>query len=568
MANTPESERRSSSSKAENGASALEWERVALEKQRQEADARFRQRELELQQAELDLRRQESARKQWQNPLFIGLLAAIVGIVGNIVVSMINGVLERQKLEQQALQADLRHRLEQQLAAQESEFELIRQAFAKTDRDQYFRHFLDLIELGFVRDPDGNLRAWLASKMGSADPGSAVTVTGPAIARPTGVMPLASISVIGDLDLAPLLTSAITKVLAEDGRSDFVAPSLLLQPGPDDGESVAAAVPQLLYDTSKRRYRHQICGPDPNACFKAIVIGSIRMDGAILALSAKHGVTERDRRSVDLARAVGVPALVVFIDTDGESGHDPAALERDARQLLQDNGFPGSNVPVIHGSAQAALDDNSDNSIGELLDVVDATIPQPIAAKDLPFLLPVEDIFSISGRGTVVTGTVDRGELSVGDQVEIVGLTETRTVTATGIEMFRKLLDFGQAGDNIGVLLAGAGRDDLQRGQVLAKPGSITPQTRFQAVAYLLSEEEGGRRTPFFSNHRPTFYFRTADITGVIELPQDDATALPGETIEMTVELIAPVALEEGLRFAIREGGRTVGAGVVSRILP
>ncbi len=296
------------------------------------------------------------------------------------------------------------------------------------------------------------------------------------------------------------------------------------------------------------------------------------MDGAILVVSAADGPMPQTREHILLARQVGVPAIVVYLNKVDQVD-DPELLELvelEVRELLSSYDFPGDDIPIVQGSALAALEGRDDetgrNSVVELMAAVDGYIPQPERAKDRPFLMPIEDVFSISGRGTVVTGRVERGTINVGEEVEIVGIKETSKTTVTGVEMFRKLLDSGEAGDNIGALLRGVGREDVERGQVLAKPGSITPHTKFTAEAYILTKEEGGRHTPFFTNYRPQFYFRTTDVTGVVHLPEGTEMVMPGDNVSMTVELIAPIAMDEGLRFAIREGGRTVGAGVVASI--
>jgi elongation factor Tu len=304
-----------------------------------------------------------------------------------------------------------------------------------------------------------------------------------------------------------------------------------------------------------------------------MITGAAQMDGAILVVSAADGPMPQTREHILLARQVGVPAIVVFMNKV-DMVDDPELLELvelEVRELLSSYDFPGDDIPIIKGSALAALEGKDDatgkNAILELMAEVDKYSPQPERPKDRPFLMPIEDVFSISGRGTVVTGRVERGIVKVGDEVEIVGLKDTRKTTVTGVEMFRKLLDSGEAGDNIGALLRGVGREDVERGQVLAKPGSITPHTKFKAEAYILTKEEGGRHTPFFTNYRPQFYFRTTDVTGVVHLPEGTEMVMPGDNVSMEVELIAPIAMDEGLRFAIREGGRTVGAGVVAGII-
>jgi elongation factor Tu len=304
-----------------------------------------------------------------------------------------------------------------------------------------------------------------------------------------------------------------------------------------------------------------------------MITGAAQMDGAILVVSAADGPMPQTREHILLARQVGVPAIVVYLNKVDQVD-DPELLELvelELRELLSSYDFPGDDIPIVQGSALAALEDGDEatgkDSILALMAAVDGYIPQPERAKDRPFLMPIEDVFSISGRGTVVTGRVERGTVNVGEEVEIVGIKETTKTTVTGVEMFRKLLDSGEAGDNIGALLRGVGREEVERGQVLAKPGSITPHTRFKAEAYILTKEEGGRHTPFFTNYRPQFYFRTTDVTGVVHLPEGTEMVMPGDNVSMEVELIAPIAMDEGLRFAIREGGRTVGAGVVAGII-
>jgi elongation factor Tu len=325
------------------------------------------------------------------------------------------------------------------------------------------------------------------------------------------------------------------------------------------------------YETKKRHYAHVDC-PGHADYVKNMITGAAQMDGAILVVSAADGPMPQTREHILLARQVGVPALVVFLNKC-DMVDDPELLElveMEVRELLSSYQFPGDDIPIIHGSALAALENKSPelghDAILKLMDAVDAYIPQPERATDRPFLMPIEDVFSISGRGTVVTGRVERGIIRVGEEVEIVGIKNTVKTVVTGVEMFRKLLDQGQAGDNIGALLRGTKREDVERGQVLAKPGSITPHTQFKAEAYILTKEEGGRHTPFFTNYRPQFYFRTTDVTGVVSLPEGTEMVMPGDNVSMSVELIAPIAMDDGLRFAIREGGRTVGAGVVASI--
>jgi elongation factor Tu len=326
------------------------------------------------------------------------------------------------------------------------------------------------------------------------------------------------------------------------------------------------------YETQNRHYAHVDC-PGHADYVKNMITGAAQMDGAILVVSAADGPMPQTREHILLARQVGVPALVVFMNKV-DMVDDPELLdlvELEVRELLKSYQFPGDDIPVIRGSALMALEDKNpeqgEQAVLKLMAEVDRYIPQPTRDKDKPFLMPIEDVFSISGRGTVVTGRVERGVVKVGEEVEIVGLKATTKTVVTGVEMFRKLLDQGEAGDNIGALLRGVGREDVERGQVLAKPGTITPHTNFEAEAYILTKEEGGRHTPFFTNYRPQFYFRTTDVTGVVNLPQGTEMVMPGDNARMTVELIQPIAMDEGLRFAIREGGRTVGAGVVTKIV-
>jgi elongation factor Tu len=326
------------------------------------------------------------------------------------------------------------------------------------------------------------------------------------------------------------------------------------------------------YQTKNRHYAHVDC-PGHADYVKNMITGAAQMDGAILVVSAADGPMPQTREHILLARQVGVPALVVFMNKVDQVDDEELLelVELEVRELLSSYDFPGDDIPIVKGSALAAIED-SDKTIGhdailELMKAVDDYIPQPERPKDQPFLMPIEDVFSISGRGTVVTGRVERGVVKVGEEVEIVGIRDTQKTTVTGVEMFRKLLDQGEAGDNIGALLRGVGREDVERGQVLAKPGSITPHTNFSAEAYILTKEEGGRHTPFFANYRPQFYFRTTDVTGIVKLPEGTEMVMPGDNINMEVELISPIAMDEGLRFAIREGGRTVGAGVVAKII-
>jgi elongation factor Tu len=335
---------------------------------------------------------------------------------------------------------------------------------------------------------------------------------------------------------------------------------------------ITIATAHVEYETDKRHYAHVDC-PGHADYVKNMITGAAQMDGAILVVSAADGPMPQTREHILLARQVGVPALVVYMNKV-DMVDDPELLdlvELEVRELLSSYEFPGDTIPVVRGSALAAMEGKNEDlgkkSILALMDAVDSAIPQPVRAKDKPFLMPIEDVFSISGRGTVVTGRIERGIVKVGDEVEIVGIKNTAKTVVTGVEMFRKLLDSGEAGDNVGCLLRGVGREDVERGQVLAKPGSITPHTKFQAEAYILTKEEGGRHTPFFTNYRPQFYFRTTDVTGQILLPEGTEMVMPGDNIRVRVELISPIAMDEGLRFAIREGGRTVGAGVVASII-
>ncbi|WP_366556371.1 elongation factor Tu [Aquibaculum sediminis] len=384
--------------------------------------------------------------------------------------------------------------------------------------------------------------------------------------------PHCNIGTIGHVDHGKTsLTAAITKVLAETGGATFTAYDAIDKAPEEKARGITISTAHVEYETENRHYAHVDC-PGHADYVKNMITGAAQMDGAILVVSAADGPMPQTREHILLARQVGVPALVVFLNkcdmVDDEELLELVELE--VRELLSSYDFPGDDIPIVKGSALAALED-SDKKLGqeailELMREVDAYIPTPERPKDRPFLMPIEDVFSISGRGTVVTGRVERGVVKVGEEIEIVGLHDTKKSTVTGVEMFRKLLDQGEAGDNIGALLRGVGRDDVERGQVLAKPGSITPHTKFKAEAYILTKDEGGRHTPFFTNYRPQFYFRTTDVTGVISLPEGTEMVMPGDNVTMDVELIAPIAMDEGLRFAIREGGRTVGAGVVASI--
>jgi elongation factor Tu len=384
--------------------------------------------------------------------------------------------------------------------------------------------------------------------------------------------PHCNIGTIGHVDHGKTsLTAAITKVLAKSGGATFTAYDQIDKAPEERARGITISTAHVEYETANRHYAHVDC-PGHADYVKNMITGAAQMDGAILVVSAADGPMPQTREHILLARQVGVPALVVFMNKV-DLVDDPELIElveMEVRELLSSYQFPGDDIPIIKGSAVMALNDKNpeigENAVIELMAAVDAYIPQPERAMDRPFLMPVEDVFSISGRGTVVTGRVERGIVKVGEEVEIVGLKDTVKTIVTGVEMFRKLLDSGQAGDNIGALLRGTKREDVERGQVLAKPGSITPHTKFKAEAYILTKEEGGRHTPFFTNYRPQFYFRTTDVTGVVQLPEGTEMVMPGDNVSMDVELIAPIAMDDGLRFAIREGGRTVGAGVVASI--
>ena len=385
--------------------------------------------------------------------------------------------------------------------------------------------------------------------------------------------PHCNIGTIGHVDHGKTsLTAAITKVLAEKGQAQFRAYDAIDAAPEEKARGITINTAHVEYETDKRHYAHVDC-PGHADYVKNMITGAAQMDGAILVVSAADGPMPQTREHILLARQVGVPALVVFLNKC-DMVDDPELLELvelEVRELLSSYEFPGDDVPIIKGSALAALED-SDKKLGhdavlELMRAVDEYIPQPQRPVDQPFLLPIEDVFSISGRGTVVTGRVERGIVKVGEEVEIVGIKPTQKTTVTGVEMFRKLLDSGQAGDNVGALIRGIDRTQVERGQVLCKPGSVTPHTDFTAEVYILTKEEGGRHTPFFGNYRPQFYFRTTDVTGIIRLKEGVEMIMPGDNAELDVELITPIAMDQGLRFAIREGGRTVGAGVVAKIL-
>jgi elongation factor Tu len=385
--------------------------------------------------------------------------------------------------------------------------------------------------------------------------------------------PHCNVGTIGHVDHGKTtLTAAITKVLAESGGAQFMAYDQIDKAPEERERGITIATAHVEYETANRHYAHVDC-PGHADYVKNMITGAAQMDGGILVVSAADGPMPQTREHILLARQVGVPALVVYMNKV-DMVDDPELLdlvELEVRELLSKYNYPGDDIPIVKGSALAALEGKDEKlgkaSILELMKAVDTYIPQPDRPKDRPFLMPIEDVFSISGRGTVVTGRVERGIVKVGDEIAIVGLKDTVKTVVTGVEMFRKLLDQGEAGDNIGVLLRGVGREDVERGQVLAAPGSITPHTNFKAETYVLTKEEGGRHTPFFSNYRPQFYFRTTDVTGTIKLPEGVEMVMPGDNIAMEVELIAPIAMDEGLRFAIREGGRTVGAGVVASII-
>ena len=385
--------------------------------------------------------------------------------------------------------------------------------------------------------------------------------------------PHCNIGTIGHVDHGKTtLTAAITKVLAEQGGAEFSAYDQIDKAPEEKARGITISTSHVEYETAKRHYAHVDC-PGHADYVKNMITGAAQMDGAILVVSAADGPMTQTREHILLARQVGVTAGFVYMNKV-DLVDDPEHLERVEKEnlgFLGSYGFSGVEIPIVKGSALAVLEDGDakigHDSIIELMNAVDDYIPQPDRPKDKPFLMPIEDVFSISGRGTVVTGRVERGVIHVGDDIEIVGIKPTQKTTCTGIEMFRKLLDQGEAGDNIGVLLRGTKREEVERGQVLAAPGSVTPHTEFECECYILTKEEGGRHTPFFNNYRPQFYFRTTDITGAVELPEGTEMVMPGDNIRMKAQLIHPIAMEEGLRFAIREGGHTVGAGVVSKII-
>jgi elongation factor Tu len=385
--------------------------------------------------------------------------------------------------------------------------------------------------------------------------------------------PHCNIGTIGHVDHGKTsLTAAITKILAETGGATFTAYDQIDKAPEEKARGITISTAHVEYETANRHYAHVDC-PGHADYVKNMITGAAQMDGAILVVSAADGPMPQTREHILLARQVGVPALVVFLNKC-DMVDDPELLdlvEMEVRELLSSYSFPGDDIPIVRGSALMALEDK-DKALGHdavmaLMKAVDESIPQPERPIDKPFLMPIEDVFSISGRGTVVTGRVERGIVKVGETVEIVGIRPTSSTTVTGVEMFRKLLDQGQAGDNIGALLRGIEREGVERGQVLAKPGSVTPHTTFKAEVYILTKDEGGRHTPFFANYRPQFYFRTTDVTGIVKLPEGTEMVMPGDNISIEVELIVPIAMEEKLRFAIREGGRTVGSGVVASII-
>ncbi|MCI0599324.1 MAG: elongation factor Tu [Beijerinckiaceae bacterium] len=384
--------------------------------------------------------------------------------------------------------------------------------------------------------------------------------------------PHCNIGTIGHVDHGKTtLTAAITKVLAETGGATFTAYDQIDKAPEEKARGITISTAHVEYQTKKRHYAHVDC-PGHADYVKNMITGAAQMDGAILVVSAADGPMPQTREHILLARQVGVPALVVYLNKVDmvDDAELLELVELEVRELLSKYDFPGDDIPITRGSALFALEGRNPelghDSVLKLMDSVDSYIPQPERPIDQPFLMPVEDVFSISGRGTVATGRVERGAVKVGEEVEIVGLRPTSKTTVTGVEMFRKLLDQGQAGDNIGALLRGTKREEVERGQVLCKPGSVKPHTKFKAEAYILTKDEGGRHTPFFTNYRPQFYFRTTDVTGVVSLPEGTEMVMPGDNVTMDVELIVPIAMEDKLRFAIREGGRTVGAGVVSAI--
>jgi elongation factor Tu len=384
--------------------------------------------------------------------------------------------------------------------------------------------------------------------------------------------PHCNIGTIGHVDHGKTsLTAAITKVLAETGGATFTAYDQIDKAPEEKARGITISTAHVEYETANRHYAHVDC-PGHADYVKNMITGAAQMDGGILVVSATDGPMPQTREHILLARQVGVPALVVFMNKVDlvDDAEILELVELEIRELLSKYEFPGDDIPVVQGSAVCALEDKRPEigreAVLKLMAAVDDYIPQPARPLDKPFLMPIEDVFSISGRGTVVTGRVETGIVKVGEEVEIVGIKDTKKTTVTGVEMFRKLLDQGQAGDNIGALIRGVGREEVERGQVLAKPGSITPHAEFTASVYVLSKEEGGRHTPFFANYRPQFYFRTTDVTGMVTLPEGTEMVMPGDNVELAIKLISPIAMDPGLRFAIREGGRTVGSGVVAKI--
>jgi elongation factor Tu len=385
--------------------------------------------------------------------------------------------------------------------------------------------------------------------------------------------PHANVGTIGHVDHGKTtLTAAITKILAETGGAEFIAYDQIDKAPEEKERGITIATAHVEYETDKRHYAHVDC-PGHADYVKNMITGAAQMDGAILVVNAADGPMPQTREHILLARQVGVPAIVVYLNkVDQVQDKELIELvEEEIRELLTSYKFPGSKTPIIKGSALAAVEGKDEaigkNSILELMKAIDEFIPQPTRPKDKPFLMPVEDVFSISGRGTVATGRVEQGVVKTGEELEIIGIRETKKTVCTGVEMFRKILDTGEAGDNIGALLRGVERTDIERGQVLAKPGSVTPHTEFEAQAYVLKKEEGGRHTPFFTKYRPQFYFRTTDVTGEVTLPSGTEMIMPGDDAKFTVKLITPIAMNEKLNFAIREGGKTVGAGVVTKII-
>ena len=385
--------------------------------------------------------------------------------------------------------------------------------------------------------------------------------------------PHCNIGTVGHVDHGKTtLTAAITKILAETGGAEFTDYANIDKAPEERERGITISTAHVEYETEARHYAHVDC-PGHADYVKNMITGAAQMDGGIFVVNAADGPMPQTREHILLARQVGVPALVVYMNKVDQVDDKELIdlVEMEIRELLTSYEFPGDTIPIIKGSALAALEGRDDeigkNSIMELMKAVDEHIPQPSRPVDQPFLMPVEDVFSISGRGTVVTGRIEQGQVKVGEEIEILGIREPQKTTCTGVEMFRKLLDSGEAGDNVGVLLRGTKREEVERGQVLAKPGSIKPHTKFKAEAYVLKKEEGGRHTPFFSNYRPQFYFRTTDVTGTIKLPEGTEMVMPGDNIAMEVTLLSPIAMDKGLKFAIREGGRTVGAGVVAEII-